>query len=93
MQWVHSGWLQEKVNAGELRLGSKAVLVINGADVHIKALSVDGALVVNAVPGAHVTLDGLEVQNQGWRWMGLHPNKPMTEEEAIRYERQCLGTN
>ena len=68
----------------QLHLAGNAVMVINGADVSIKALNVEGALVVDAVPGARLTIDGLHVQNDSWRWMGLNPNKPMTEDMAIR---------
>lgn len=76
--------LQKKVNAPRLHLSSSAVLVVNGRDVTIESLRLDGALVVDAVPGAHLTIDGLHVHNDGWRWMGLSPNKPMTEIMAIR---------
>lgn len=34
--------------------------------------------------GAHVTVDGLALKNAGWKWQALNPNKPMTEEQAIR---------
>lgn len=36
------------------------------------------------VAGAHVTVDGLALKNAGWKWQALNPNKPMTEEQAIR---------
>jgi hypothetical protein len=32
------------------------------------SVSVDGALVIRAVPGASVTVDGLTVNNTGWEW-------------------------
>lgn len=43
------------------------------------------------VTGAHVTLDGLELKNAGWKWQALNPNKPMTEEQAIRCMPALLG--
>ena len=36
------------------------------------------------VAGAHVTVDDLALKNAGWKWQALNPNKPMTEEQAIR---------
>lgn len=47
------------------------MLLLDGPDIHIKNLRVDGALVVKAVPGAHVVIDGLSVSNAGWSWTPL----------------------
>lgn len=77
--------MQEKINAKRLHLAHNGVLVIGGEDISIESLHVEGALVVDAVPGARLTINGLHVQNDGWRWMGLKPNKPMTEDMAIRH--------
>ncbi|BDA43416.1 UDP-sugar pyrophosphorylase [Coccomyxa sp. Obi] len=76
--------LEAKVDAGKVRLSKDAALVINGADVHIKSLDLDGALVIDTAPGASLVIDGLKVQNKGWKWQALNPNKPMTEEQMIR---------
>ncbi len=76
--------LQAKVDAAKVRLSKDAALVINGADVHIKSLDLDGALVIDAAPDASLVIDGLKVQNKGWKWQALNPNKPMTEEQMIR---------
>jgi UDP-sugar pyrophosphorylase len=54
-----------------LLLAPKSVLLLDGPDISIKNLRVDGALVVRAVPGAKVVLDGLTVSNQGWTWTQL----------------------
>lgn len=77
-------YLQAKVDAAKVRLSRDAALVITGADVHIKSLDVDGALVIDVAPGASLVIDGLKVQNKGWKWQALNPNKPMTEEQMIR---------
>ena len=76
--------MQAKVNAKALKVGSGSTMVINGADVHIDDLSLEGSLVVDAVAGADLHIRGLQVENEGWRWMGLNPKKPMTEVQAIR---------
>jgi len=44
----------------------KSTLYLDGRDIEVKALELDGALVVKAVPGAHVVIDGLKVSNEGW---------------------------
>lgn len=44
------------------------MLLLDGPDIHIKNLRVDGALMVRAVPGARVVIDGLTVSNAGWSW-------------------------
>ena len=77
--------MQAKVKPARLRVSARSVLVINAPDVAMESLVLDGALVVDAVPGASVTIDGLSVDNSGWKWMALKPDKPMKEEWAIRW--------
>ena len=67
-----------------MRLSASSALVISGADVSIRGLDLDGAMVVEAGPGARVVIDGARVRNGGWRWQALKPEKPMTEEQSIR---------
>lgn len=47
------------------------MLVLDGPDIQVKNLKVEGALVVKAVPGAEVVIDGLAVSNAGWKWTSL----------------------
>ena len=75
---------QEKVAAANVRLSASSALVISGADVSIRGLDLDGAVVVEAAPGARVVIDGAHVRNGGWKWQALKPEKPMTEEQFIR---------
>ena len=76
---------QAKAKPACMRISQRSVLAINGPNVQVMALVLDGTLLVDAVPEAQVTIDGLSVNNEGWRWMGLKPNKPMTENMAIRW--------
>lgn len=62
---------QEKVLQHSILLAPKSVLLLEGRDIHIKNLKVDGALVVKAAPGAKVVIDGLAVSNAGWKWTPL----------------------
>lgn len=54
--------------AGGVALAPRSVLVVEGPGVRIRGLKVDGALVIRAAEGAEVVVDGLEVENKGWRW-------------------------
>jgi UDP-sugar pyrophosphorylase len=75
------------VDAAEVRLSASSALVVNGAGVRIKSLDLDGAMVVDAAPGAAVCIDGARVRNAGLKWQALKPEKPMTEEQFIRCAR------
>jgi hypothetical protein len=59
------------VSQGSLLLAPRSVLLLDGPGIQIKNLRVDGALVVKAVPGARVVIDGLSVSNAGWSWTPL----------------------
>jgi UDP-sugar pyrophosphorylase len=81
--------LQAKVAPGALHLTPRAALVIDGRDIEVRNLRLDGALIVRAVPGAHVLIDGLSVSNAGWEWASLDRaaaagGAPPTPEEAMR---------
>jgi len=41
-------------------------LVLDGSSVIIKSLQLDGALIITAVDGAEVIVDGAVVKNDGW---------------------------
>ena len=45
---------QAKVNAGRVRIAADSALVITGEGVRLKALDLDGALVIAASPGAPI---------------------------------------
>lgn len=73
------------MNAKGVRLSKESALVINGGqNVRINSLDLKGTLVVETAPEARLTIDGLKVQNAGWKWQALNPDKPMTEEQFIR---------
>jgi UDP-sugar pyrophosphorylase len=46
-------------------VSQRSTLVLDGADIQLNGLQLDGALVVTAVPGAKVIIDGLKVHNDG----------------------------
>ena len=81
---VLSCCVQAKVNGPNIHISKDSVLVIEEGNVEIRSLDLDGTLVVSKSGGGKVTVDGLKVQNAGWKWRALKPDKPMTEEEYIR---------
>ena len=63
----------------EVRLSQRSALVIEGPDVTVAGLELDGALVVRACAGARVVIRGLRVANRGW---ALTPFATPAEEAA-----------
>lgn len=76
--------LQSKLDGTGTVISKGASLVIEGADIRICNLRVDGALRIKSHPKAHVLIDGLTISNGGWNWRALNPDKPAKEEEWIR---------
>lgn len=68
-----------------IHLHRNAMLYIDHFDVQVQSLDLDGALVVEAQPGASVTIDGLQVHNRGWEWQPLKEGNSAAEHEKIRY--------
>jgi UDP-sugar pyrophosphorylase len=56
------------VQPSELHVAADSVLVLDGANISIRSLRVEGALVIRAAPGARVRVDNLTVNNKGWEW-------------------------
>lgn len=60
--------IRSKVN-GELNVSQKSTLVLEGGSIEIvNGLTLDGTLVVRALNGSSVVLDGLVVKNDGWQF-------------------------
>jgi len=49
-----------------IKISKSSSLVVNGADVVIESLTLDGALVINAEEGAKGVIRDLVVKNKGW---------------------------
>jgi len=47
-------------------MSAKSTLHLDGRDIEVKSLDLDGTLIVKAAPGAHVVIDDLKVENEGW---------------------------
>lgn len=75
--------LVEKVK-GPVRITDRSSVVLGGHHLLIKNLDVDGALIIEAGPDCHVTVDGLKVNNEGWELQELDPKIDYPEEVRIR---------
>jgi len=60
--------LREKLLApSEVHISQRSTLVVDGENVTIKSLNLDGALVVKVAPCASLHIESLEMHNQGAR--------------------------
>lgn len=71
-----------KIDGGKLT--QRSSLVLEGQQLHVKNLDLDGALVIRAGPKTHVTVDGLKVQNKGWELEEIPEGASVPETVAIR---------
>lgn len=77
--------LEAKIAVEKVHIGEHSALVITAPDVKVEALDLKkGALVIEGVAGAEVTINGLTVENEGWEWEPLNPDSGASEEEYIR---------
>lgn len=67
-----------------VHLHHDAVLCINHPDVYVCSLELDGALVVEGREGSTITIDGLQIHNEGWEWQSLKEGNSAAEHEKIR---------
>jgi len=75
-----------KAKIGTLKMTAKSTLIIDGPDVTIKNLDLDGTLIVEAVKGHKVVIDGT-VKNKGWNWKpigGGFGSRKIREIDALR---------
>ncbi|MBF0243828.1 MAG: UTP--glucose-1-phosphate uridylyltransferase [Planctomycetes bacterium] len=78
---VTVGGLREKIRGGSI--SARSALIVEGEDVEIEGLKLDGALVIRAISGAKVRIRGLEVHNLSWTHEPLKPGEG-EEELSIR---------
>ncbi|MED6123477.1 universal stress protein [Stylosanthes scabra] len=67
---------------GQNSISQRSTLAIKGQNIFIENLSLDGALIVDAVDGAEVNASG-SVQNEGWT-LETVDNKDSREPEVLR---------
>ena len=77
--------LLEKVGGAEkCTISERSSIVLEGHNLKIKNMEVDGALVIRCGDDTHVTVDGLKVENKGWVFEELDASKDYDETVSIR---------
>jgi UDP-sugar pyrophosphorylase len=74
--------IKNKIKGGKMT--QRSTLVLDGMDVTVKDLQLDGALVLRASPGCHVEVEGLIVQNKGYELCEIPNNASVEETVSIR---------
>lgn len=74
--------LKKKVRGG--RISGRSALVVQGRDVELGGLDLDGALVVRAAPKAAIRIKKLTVHNAGWELAALFAGEEAPQELLIR---------
>ncbi len=69
-----------------IRITAESTLLLDGAEITLGTLNLDGALIIQAVPGAKVKVDGLSIRNKGWSFRVLNPEEDskVDQKYAIR---------
>ncbi|MFA5256353.1 MAG: UTP--glucose-1-phosphate uridylyltransferase, partial [Candidatus Omnitrophota bacterium] len=73
-----------KVKGGAI--SDDSALIIDGEDVRINNINLDGALVIKTAPGVKLTINRLDVKNAGWHIVNL-TEAQMTDETIPQHER------
>ena len=84
--------VQAKVHGPSISISKDSALVIEGANIEVKSLELDGALVLQTSRKAKLVVDGLKLHNRGWKWQALKADKPMSEEQYIRHAAISLSS-
>jgi len=71
--------VKDKIH-GEVQVTADSTLILNG-DIDIYNLKLDGALLVEACPGAKVTIKNLTVKNKGIYFMAIDPDDEKVPEK------------
>lgn len=74
--------VMEKVSGGKIT--KRSSLVLEGEDLKVKNLDLDGALVIRTGHDCDVTVDGLVVRNKGYEAVEIPEGDSVPEEVAIR---------
>mmetsp|Transcript_29133 Transcript_29133/g.93919 ORF Transcript_29133/g.93919 Transcript_29133/m.93919 type:complete len:623 (-) Transcript_29133:412-2280(-) len=79
-----NAWRAKFITPSAVYLAPGSTLVMQGAleSLKIQALTLQGSLVIRAVPGARVLIKRLRVQNTGWSFQELDPSNA-SEPEAL----------
>lgn len=75
-----------------LKISSKSSLSVEGYNVEIDGLNLDGALIINVADGASLKIKDYGVFNEGWKIKPYGEGEEVEERDAIRgYEFERVG--
>ena len=74
--------IKNKIIGGQI--SERSTLVLDGADLVVRNLRLDGALIIKASPGCHVEVDGLTVFNKGYELCEIPEDAVVDETVRIR---------
>ncbi len=72
----------DKIKGGKIT--QRSSLILEGHNLFVKNLDLDGALVIRAGPDSHVIVDGLKIRNDGWKLEEIPNGANVTETFSIR---------
>mmetsp|Transcript_15679 Transcript_15679/g.25065 ORF Transcript_15679/g.25065 Transcript_15679/m.25065 type:complete len:563 (+) Transcript_15679:1285-2973(+) len=81
------------LSPGKVTMSAKSTLHLDGRDIEVKSLDLDGTLIVKAAPGAHVVIDDLKVENEGWVLDPISGENGDSISEALRIRGYTLRKN
>jgi len=73
---------KSKVVGGSL--SARSTLILEGRDITLKNVHVDGCLIVRAAKGAKVKLENISIKNSGWEFVALSEEEELTVPEEIK---------
>lgn len=87
--------LEDKVRGGSI--SPKSVLIVDGENIQLNQVKLDGTLIIKAIPEAEVILQDLDIQNEGWDFVELKGDEPeeiqMRGYKLAKYEEKVLEFN
>lgn len=78
--------ITKKIGSGN-KITNRSSLIVDGENIRIMNLNLDGALVIRTGQDCHVTIDGLVVHNEGYEFVEVERSSDdsvILEEVAIR---------
>ncbi|GMI08920.1 hypothetical protein TrVE_jg11402 [Triparma verrucosa] len=67
-----------------MKISAKSALSVEGFNVHVDGLELDGALIVNVKDGASLKIKNFKVKNEGWKIRAYDEGEEVDERDAIR---------
>ncbi|MFH1381134.1 MAG: UTP--glucose-1-phosphate uridylyltransferase, partial [Candidatus Omnitrophota bacterium] len=76
--------VSDKIKGGTI--SDNSTLIIDGEDINIEDINLNGTLVIKTAPGVKLTINSLDVENEGWRFVDL-TDEEMVSEKIPTYQK------